>query len=160
MRIMKDVNNNIIDAKVSEKKTNNVVDKDLSCPVFHWPQHSFLIEHFRGNNSDVCEDLRQQLELLDIYTKEEATSSVSGKISSAARTCGIAARRRIWFTFDVFLARNRPGLVSDPETGIKKKKRKRSKKKKTSSDTTEETCENVKMLKDAEIEIESPVRAI
>merc|ERR1711862_817693 len=122
MRIMKDVNNNIIDAKVSEKKTNNVVDKDLSCPVFHWPQHSFLIEHFRGNNSDVCDDLRQQLELLDIYTKEEATSNVSGKISSAARTCGIAARRRIWFTFDVFLARNRPGLVSDPKQGSRRRR--------------------------------------
>ena len=160
MRIIKDANNNIIDEDISEKKRTgrNKAGKDLSSPpVFHWPQHSFLIEHFRETKSDVSEDLRQQLELLDIYTKDEATSYVSGKISTAARSSGIAAKKRIWFTFDIFQARNRPGLISDPETGIKKKKRKRSKKKKATSDI-EVTCENVKLIKEAQME--STVRAI
>merc|ERR1712032_1402406 len=68
---------------------------------------------------------------LEIFSEEETTNTVDGKISSAARKCGLMARKKIWFTFDIFLSRNRPGLLSDPEAGLPKRKRKRRGKRKS-----------------------------
>ena len=107
---------------------NNILSP--TCPVFHWPQHSFLIEHFRDNRPTLCSELQAHLENLEIFSEEETTNTVDGKISSAARKCGLVARKKIWFTFDIFLSRNRPGLLSDPEAGLPKRKRKRRGKRK------------------------------
>merc|ERR1712241_1465933 len=162
---IQDENNNTI--------TSNSNHDSLRVQVFHWPQHSFLIEHFRDNEATLGAGLREKLQKLDIYTEEQTTRSIDGRISAAARRSGLAASKRIWFTFDVFLARNRPGLVSDPDTGIvkKKKRRKKSKKKSKSADGDENgeessednknkvfEKENLNIL--VEVETEMPVRAI
>ena len=107
---------------------NNILSP--TCPVFYWPQHSFLIEHFRDNRPTLSSELQLHLENLEIFS-EEVTTNVDGKISSAARKCGLVARKKIWFTFDIFLSRNRPGLLSDPEAGLPKRKRKRRGKRKS-----------------------------
>merc|ERR1712038_1533254 len=130
---IQDENNNNI-TNNNNNNYNNYKDS-LREQVFHWPQHSFLIEHFRDNEATLGAGLREKLQKLDIYTEEQTTQSIEGRISAAARRCGLAASKRIWFTFDVFLARNRPGLVSDPDTGIVKKKKRRKKSKKKSKPT-------------------------
>ena len=107
---------------------NNILTP--SCPVFRWPQHSFLIEHFRDGKPTLSNELQSHLEGLEIFAKEETSKNIEGKIASAARTCGLIARKKIWFSFDIFLSRNRPGLLSDPEAGLPKRKRKRRGKKK------------------------------
>ena len=35
---------------------------------------------------------------------------MEGKVSDAAKTCSRCIRKRVWFTFDIFMARDRPGL--------------------------------------------------
>ena len=52
------------------------------------------------------------------------------------------ARKKIWFTFDIFLSRNRPGLLTDPEQGIPKRKRKRRKKSKKGKAAEEEVTKD------------------
>merc|ERR1712038_1497489 len=168
---IQDGNNNNITSNSS-----NYNKDSLRVQVFHWPQHSFLIEHFRDHGATLGAGLREKLQKLDIYTEEQTTRSIDGRISAAARRCGLAASKRIWFTFDIFLARNRPGLVSDPDTGIvrKKKRRKKSKKKRmkpadgeengedSSADNADKNKvfekENLNIL--VEVETELPVRAI
>ena len=118
----------LVDAMGSDLN-NNILSP--TCPVFHWPQHSFLIEHFRGNKPTLSSELQLHLENLEIFSEEETTNTVDDKISSAARKCGLMARKKIWFTFDIFLSRNRPGLLSDPEAGLPKRKRKRRGKRKS-----------------------------
>ena len=120
-----DLNNNMIG---SSDLNNNILRP--ACPVFHWPQHSFLIEHFRDNKPTLSSELQAHLESLEIFAEEETTKNIDGKVSSAARKCGLVARKKIWFTFDIFLSRNRPGLLSDPEAGLPKRKRKRRGKRK------------------------------
>merc|ERR1712038_785281 len=167
---IQDGNNN----NISNNYNNNNKDS-LRVQVFHWPQHSFLIEHFRDHGATLGAGLREKLQKLDIYTEEQTTRSIEGRISAAARRCGLAASKRIWFTFDVSLARNRPGLVSDPDTGnVRKKKRRKKSKKKSmkpadgdengeeSSDNADKNKvfekENLNIL--VEVETELPVRAI
>merc|ERR1712223_1936326 len=169
---IQDENNN----NITSNNNNYCNNKDsLREQVFHWPQHSFLIEHFSDHVATLGAGLREKLQKLDIYTEEQTSRSIEGRISAAARRCGLAASKRIWFTFDVFLARNRPGLVSDPDTGIvrKKKRRKKSKKKSKPADGDENEDEssadnadknkvfekeNLNIL--VEVETELPVRAI
>merc|ERR1711976_1092327 len=126
---------------------NNNGSSKLECPVFHWPQHSFLIEHFRQRQDLLSSELQTKLESLDIFVSGGSpTSNINCKISTAARNCGRLAWNRIWFSFDIFLARNRPGLISDPTTGIRKKRRKRkskSKKNVTEENETEEEASTV-----------------
>merc|ERR1712117_819214 len=133
-------NNNMTKVNINntEKMSNNMTsinsNSKFECPVFHWPQHSFLIEHFRQRQDLLSSELQTKLESLDIFVREVTTANINCKISTAARNCGRLARNRIWFTFDIFLARNRPGLISDPASGIKKKRRtRRSKSKKNAT---------------------------
>merc|ERR1712223_1395061 len=162
---IQDENNNNI---TSNNYNNYYNNNSLRVQVFHWPQHSFLIEHFRDHGATLGAGLREKLQKLDIYTEEQTTRSIEGRISAAARRCGLAASKRIWFTFDVFLARNRPGLVSDPDTGIVKKKK--SMKPADGDENGDESSadnadknkvfekENLNIL--VEVETELPVRAI
>merc|ERR1711879_362176 len=106
--------------RVDMSDTNNNITGLSSCPVFHWPQHSFLVEHFRDSRLPLSCELQAQLESLEIFSEEETTKTIDGKISSAARNCGLLARKKIWFTFDIFLSRNRPGLLTDPEEEVTK----------------------------------------
>ena len=66
---------------------------------------------------------------LGIYREEETTREVKTKIVLAAKL-SFVPRKHIWITFDVFMARNRPGLITDPEITIGKKKKRRSRGKK------------------------------
>ena len=128
--------------RVDMSDTNNNITGLSSCPVFHWPQHSFLVEHFRDSRLPLSCELQAQLESLEIFSEEETTKTIDGKISSAARNCGLLARKKIWFTFDIFLSRNRPGLLTDPEQGIPKRKRKRRKKSKKGKAAEEEVTKD------------------
>ena len=111
----------------------------LSIPAFHWPQHSFLIEHYREHKISINSSLCLLLKGLGIFTEKEGTEKIKNKISLAAKISGQAAKNRIWFTFDIFLSRNRPGLIIDPDCPCsgKKKKRKRKNKKKGKEDKTD-----------------------
>merc|ERR550532_249867 len=106
----------LVDVMGSSDLNNNILP-------FRWPQHSFLIEHFRDSKLTLSTELQNHLEGLDIFAEEQTTKNIDGKISSAARKCGLLARKKVWFTFDIFLSRNRPGLLSDPEAGLPKRKR-------------------------------------
>ena len=48
-----------------------------------------------------------------------------GKICLAAKRCVLWSRKKIYITFDVFLARERPGLGMDENSPSATKKRKR-----------------------------------
>ena len=113
----------LVDVMGSSDLNNNILP-------FRWPQHSFLIEHFRDNKPTLSTELQNHLEGLEIFAEEQTTKNIDGKISSAARKCGLLARKKVWFTFDIFLSRNRPGLLSDPEARLPKRKRKRRGKRK------------------------------
>merc|ERR550532_2233498 len=113
----------LVDVMGSSDLNNNILP-------FRWPQHSFLIEHFRDSKLTLSSELQNHLEGLEIFAEEQTTKNIDGKISSAARKCGLLARKKVWFTFDIFLSRNRPGLLSDPEAGLPKRKRKRRGKRK------------------------------
>ena len=131
-------------------------DTLLSIQAFHWPQHSFLIEHFRGQKISINSSLCFLLKDLGIFTEKEASEKIKSKIAVAAKISGQAAKNRVWFSFDIFLSRNRPGLITDPDnpcTG-KKKKRKRKNKKKGKDDNnnnsttvdTDKKCLNLDVL--------------
>merc|ERR550532_2224287 len=125
----------LVDVMGSSDLNNNILP-------FRWPQHSFLIEHFRDSKPTLSTELQNHLEGLDIFAEEQTTKNIDGKISSAARKCGLLARKKIWFTFDIFLSRNRPGLLTDPEQGIPKRKRKRRKKSKKGKAAEEEVTKD------------------
>ena len=132
--------------------------------VFRWPQHSYLVEHLREEESvqaRLCSCLVTQLQDLSIYCEEETTASVSSKIVMAARLSGVGLRNRVWISFDVFMSRNRPGLISDPDNPtIIKKKKKRSKTKKKVTD--KENIQNVQtaVYIEEQEDISTIVRAI
>ena len=64
---IQDENNNTITSSNNNYNDNNDHDS-LRVQVFHWPQHSFLIEHFRDNEATLGAGLREKLQKLDIYT--------------------------------------------------------------------------------------------
>merc|ERR1712061_562301 len=101
-------------------------------PVFHWPQHSFLLEHIRQKESPLDKDVQEHLQQLNILT-EESHQWTGGKICLAAKRCVLWSRRKFYITFDIFLTRDRPGLGLEEncQPAPRKRKRKnRSRKKK------------------------------
>ena len=54
----------------------------------------------------------------------------ASKICDAARVSAATIKRRIWVTFDVFLARERPGLGLDQEEAQQRQREVRNRKKK------------------------------
>merc|ERR1712117_383881 len=133
----------LVDVMGSSDLNNNILP-------FRWPQHSFLIEHFRDSKPTLSSELQNHLEGLEIFAEEQTTKNIDGKISSAARKCGLLARKKVWFTFDIFLSRNRPGLLSDPEAGLPKRKRKRrgKRKNKKGKPEDEEVTQDEEVSKD------------
>ena len=119
-------------------------------PVFHWPQHSFLLEHIRLKRSLLDNQLQEQLRQLDIFSEESPGQSID-KISLAAKQCVLCSnQKRFFITFDVFLARDRPGLGLDENSPVKKRKRKnRTRKKKQSKEKEISVEESLKTLFDA-----------
>merc|ERR1711894_766772 len=77
----------LVDVMGSSDLNNNILP-------FRWPQHSFLIEHFRDNKPTLSTELQNHLEGLEIFAEEQTTKNIDGKISSAARKCGLLARKR------------------------------------------------------------------
>ena len=66
---IQDENNNTITGNNNYNNSNNNNNNEsLRVQVFHWPQHSFLIEHFRDNEATLGAGLREKLQKLDIYT--------------------------------------------------------------------------------------------
>ena len=55
---------------------------------------------------------------------------IEGKICLAAKRCVLWSRKKFYITFDVFLARDRPGLGLEESVTKKRKRKNRSKKKK------------------------------
>merc|ERR1711879_306578 len=47
--------------RVDMSDTNNNITGLSSCPVFHWPQHSFLVEHFRDSRLPLSCELQRSL---------------------------------------------------------------------------------------------------
>merc|ERR1711899_577012 len=61
---------------IQDENNNNITSNNnynnkgsLRVQVFHWPQHSFLIEHFRDHGATLGAGLREKLQKLDIYTR-------------------------------------------------------------------------------------------
>lgn len=120
----------VIVSWISESDMTDI--NNNKCPTFQWPQHSFLVEHLRiehSKASTLSEELQNHLKDLGIYHEDETTRGVKTKIVLAAKL-SLIPRKHIWITFDAFMARNRPGLITDPDTPIVKKKKRRSRGKK------------------------------
>ena len=122
-------------------------------PVFHWPQHSFLLEHIRLQSSlldNFDNQLQEHLRQLEIFSEESPTQSIN-KISLAAKQCVLwSSQKRFFITFDIFLSRDRPGLGLDENSPAKKRKRKnRTRKKKQTKDKEISVEESLKTLFDA-----------
>ena len=75
------------------------------------------------------------------------------KVVVAARYCARNIKKRVWFTFDVFMARDRPGLggeegreinSEDPKRKKKKRKNRRTKKSKKTEEKNESMRECIK----------------
>ena len=60
---IQDENNNNITSNYNYNNNDSLREQ-----VFHWPQHSFLIEHFRDHGATLGAGLREKLQKLDIYT--------------------------------------------------------------------------------------------
>merc|ERR1712241_32994 len=93
-------------------------------PVFHWPQHSFLLEHIRQKESCLDQEVQEHLQQLNILS-EESHQWTDGKICLAAKRSVLWSRKKFYITFDIFLARDRPGLGMDENSQSASKKRKR-----------------------------------
>ena len=79
---IQDENNN----NITSNNCNNDNKDSLREQVFHWPQHSFLIEHFRDHGATLGAGLREKLQKLDIYTGTlillpQSAKSISGRPS-------------------------------------------------------------------------------
>merc|ERR1711997_445968 len=109
-------------------------------PVFHWPQHSFLLEHIRQKESPLDKEVQEHLQQLNILS-EEPHHQIEGKICLAAKRCVLWSRKKFYITFDVFLARDRPGLglEENSQSVTKKRKRKNRSKKKKKEGSIEES---------------------
>ena len=117
---------------------------DLAPTVFHWPQHSFLLEHIRLQQSPLTRDLQDHLKQLNIFSREAPTQPGNCKISLAAKQCVLwSAHRRFFITFDIFLARDRPGLGMEDDGQVKKKKRRNRTRKKKPGNSIEESLKTL-----------------
>ena len=137
------------DANNKEPKSvlvRTMTKEDMSAgpPVFHWPQHSFLLEHIRQNSlrDTLDTQLQEQLRQLDIFCQESSTKSIEGKICLAAKQCVLwSSQKRFYITFDIFLARERPGLGLDENSPTKERKRKNRTRKKKQTKEKEASIE-------------------
>merc|ERR1712113_1165295 len=107
-------------------------------PVFHWPQHSFLLEHIRQKESPLDKEIQEHLQQLNILS-EESHQRIEGKICLAAKRCVLWSRKKFYITFDVFLARDRPGLGMEENSKPATKKRKRKNKNRKKDGSIEES---------------------
>merc|ERR1719278_649842 len=109
-------------------------------PVFHWPQHSFLLEHIRQKKSPLDKEVEEHLQQLNILS-EESHQGGDGKICLAAKRCVLWSKKKFYITFDIFLARDRPGLGMDENSqpATKKRKRKNRNRKKKKDVSIEES---------------------
>ena len=98
--------------------------------IFHWPQHSYIIEQIRGKPVKLNQEVEMQLKYLDLYQEEGASQHTDGRLLDAARKCGRSIRRRVWIRFDIFMERDRPGLGLE-EGRVAEEKEKKNRKKRT-----------------------------
>ena len=90
---------------------NDSVDVTLASEdIFLWPQHSSMLEKMRAKSCKISQDIEHQLKELGLYKEEDTTKMMDGKVLDAARNCARSIRRRVWISFDIFMARDRPGL--------------------------------------------------
>ena len=95
-----------------------------------------LTYYIRQKESPLDKEIQEHLQKLNILS-EESHQRIEGKICLAAKRCVLWSRKKFYITFDVFLARDRPGLGmeenSKPATKKRKRKNKNRKKKKDGS---------------------------
>merc|ERR1711892_110409 len=118
-----------------------LVNKDVSRDnfteqaVFRWPRHSSIIEHLKTVSSAVSPETVVRLGELELYQAEATTERMEGRVVDAARAASRHIKKRVWISFDVFMARGRPGLEVEgmvvEEGKMQKKKRKRNRKSKS-----------------------------
>ena len=98
--------------------------------IFLWPQHSSMLEKMRAKSCKISQDIEHQLTELGLYKEEDTTKMMDGKVLDAARNCARSIRRRVWISFDIFMARDRPGLGLEEgkvrEEGERKEKKGRN----------------------------------
>ena len=81
----------------------------------------------------ICDEISYSVSL-DIFASQCVSHTrcycTASKICDAARVSAATIKRRIWVTFDVFLARERPGLGLDQEEAQQRQREVRNRKKK------------------------------
>ena len=109
---------------------NDVTNNTYKHPVFLWPQHATTVEEIVGKLRNISYETSVTLKELDLYRDEETSQAIKHKVSEAAKICARDIKKRIWFKFDIFMARGRPGLEVEGmvEEIVQKKKKKRNRK--------------------------------
>jgi hypothetical protein len=128
--VSSDAQGNIRDIAKDPIVLNDVTKYTSNHPVFLWPQHANTVEEMRGKLSNISYKTSVTLKELDLYQEEDTTKAIKHKVSEAASICSRNIKKRIWFKFDIFMARGRPGLEVEGmvEEIVQKKKKKRSRK--------------------------------
>ena len=90
----------------------------------------------------IDEEITGKLKELGIHSEEVVEIREEEKLVNAARKCARTIKKRIWFQFDVFMARGRPGLEVEGEPLPEKKKKKKKRRKKKSAKNETETDES------------------
>ena len=126
------VNKEILKDRVLE---NFTAERKTKQPIFRWPRDSTLIEQQKTKCWSVSLETELSLGELELYQEEATTQNMGCRVVEAARSCSRHVKRRVWISFDIFMARERPGLEVDgifvEEGRLQKKKRKRNRKSKS-----------------------------
>merc|ERR1711990_1343216 len=96
----------------------------------------------RQKESPLDKNVEDHLQQLNILS-EESHQLTEGKICLAAKRCVLWSRKKIYITFDVFPARERPGLGMDENSPSATKKRKNRTRKKKKDVSIEESLKTL-----------------
>merc|ERR1712181_133116 len=151
-----------IQTQREEKKTTTksleVAKQEGPTTTFQWPQNASLLESARPTTNTVLSSaLEDKLKDLGIFRAGGDAGSNCQKVDGAARMCGLElTKKQVRVSFDTFMAKSRPGLVSDEEVKEMSPKPKRKgnnkrnnnvKEKKAVESATKERKENRTMIR-------------